>query len=187
MTEPTPLVIPNPAGHQVVAPGQTVASDWGNHVWDQSVQCFASAADRDTQYPTPHAGAVCYTIDTGMIWVHRAGAWAPVSGITPGSNAMIGTIAPGRPVLRSTGWTGNSTDGNGLSTIALSPLGAVTCVLDVQVTPSWSQANNQNGWFPMIRLDLSSTSGVVMQVMKGEALPCPSIFVGYSYAIDYQL
>jgi C1q domain len=63
-------------GRVVVSPGQTISSSaWGNPVWDQSVNVFASAADRDTQWPTPHDGAVCYTLDTRNLWLRRAGAW----------------------------------------------------------------------------------------------------------------
>ena len=70
-----PLVLPNPAGHQVVAPGQTIGSEWGNAVWNQSMNRFASPADRDTQWPTPPNGAVCVTLDTGTPWFRYNGVW----------------------------------------------------------------------------------------------------------------
>ncbi len=63
------------SGRLSVAPGQTISSAWGNTLWDQSVQQFASAADRDTQFPAPKDGAVCYLLDAQTLWVRRAGAW----------------------------------------------------------------------------------------------------------------
>jgi hypothetical protein len=63
-------------GRVQVSPGQTISSaSWGNPVWDQSINCFNSTADRDTQWLTPHEGAECFTVDTGSPWVYRAGAW----------------------------------------------------------------------------------------------------------------
>ena len=62
-------------GRKTVAPGQVVASDWGNTVWDQSVQQFDSAAVRDTQFPAPLDGAMCYLADIKQIQVRVSGAW----------------------------------------------------------------------------------------------------------------
>jgi hypothetical protein len=58
-----------------VAPGQIVASDWGNKAWDHTVQCFASTADRDTQFPAPHNGAMAFTEAEKAFWVRQSGAW----------------------------------------------------------------------------------------------------------------
>lgn len=63
------------SGRIVVAPGQSISSAWGNTVFDQSVICFASAADRDAQWPAPHAGAVCYTLDQRRVHVHDGTTW----------------------------------------------------------------------------------------------------------------
>jgi hypothetical protein len=62
-------------GRITVAPGQVVASDWGNKAWDHTVQCFASTADRDTQYPAPHDGAMSFTEAEKAFWVRQGGAW----------------------------------------------------------------------------------------------------------------
>lgn len=91
-----------PTGRVVVSPGQTISSSsWGNPVWDQSINCFASTADRDTQWPTPHEGSECFTVDTGSPWIYRAGAWhgrpkgyvasavGPVSAVSVASNTTI--------------------------------------------------------------------------------------------------
>jgi hypothetical protein len=72
------MTLPNPPGHQVVAPGQVIGSAWGNAAWDQSVNRFASAPDRDNQWTAPPNGALCYTLDTGALWIRRAGAWEPM-------------------------------------------------------------------------------------------------------------
>lgn len=62
-------------GRLVVHPGDTIASVWGNTTYDQTVQQYASVADRNTQWPTPADGSVSYTTDTGTLWVRRSGAW----------------------------------------------------------------------------------------------------------------
>ena len=69
-------LLAGPTGRVQVSPGQTISSaSWGNPIWDQSVNCFASAADRDTQWPSPHDGSVAFQADTQTLWVHKAGAW----------------------------------------------------------------------------------------------------------------
>ena len=88
-------------GRKTVAPGQVVSSDWGNTVWDQSVQVFASSADRATQYPNPHEGATSWLEDVKRLDVYAAGAWVYVG---PSANAFSwgvpiwGTPDNNRPV-----------------------------------------------------------------------------------------
>jgi hypothetical protein len=63
-------------GRVQVSPGQSISSSsWGNPVWDQSVNVFNTAADRDSQWPTPHEGSVCYQLDSHTPWVYRSGVW----------------------------------------------------------------------------------------------------------------
>ena len=62
-------------GRIQVAPGQTIASTWGNTAWDQTQNVFASAADRDAQWPAPLDGARCFLLDTLTPWIRRGGAW----------------------------------------------------------------------------------------------------------------
>lgn len=67
-------------GRKQVAAGQTIQSiPWGNPVWDQSVQNFASSADRLNQFPTPQKGAVWYLEDTRrwQCWDGQAVATLP--------------------------------------------------------------------------------------------------------------
>ena len=74
-------------GRLVVNPGDVIASVWGNTVYDQSVQAYDNAASRDSQWPTPKDGAVCYTVDTATVWLRRAGAWAALPrGLIANSN-----------------------------------------------------------------------------------------------------
>ena len=63
------------AGRLIVAPGDTVASVWGNTTYDQTMQVFLNPLDRDTQWPSPHDGATCYTVDTGTAWIRKSGVW----------------------------------------------------------------------------------------------------------------
>lgn len=63
-------------GRVQVSPGQSISSSsWGNPVWDQSVNVFNTAADRDSQWPTPHEGSMCYQLDSHTPWMYRSGAW----------------------------------------------------------------------------------------------------------------
>ena len=62
-------------GRLIVNPGDTILSAWGNTTFDQTVECFASAADRDAQWPTPQDGAVAYLADSGTVWLRRLGIW----------------------------------------------------------------------------------------------------------------
>ena len=66
-------------GHVVVGPGQTIASDWGNTVWNQSVQTFASAADRTNQWPNPTEGSLSWLDDVDALQIYRAGVWGSVA------------------------------------------------------------------------------------------------------------
>jgi hypothetical protein len=72
----TDTVAPRAAtGRLTVNPGDTVLSTWGNTTYDQTMEVFDSAAQRDSQWPTPHDGALAYTLDTQTAWVRRSGAW----------------------------------------------------------------------------------------------------------------
>lgn len=64
-----------PNGRLVVAPGQTIASAWGNTTYDQTLQTFASAADRTNQWPAPNEGAQSWLVDTRTPWIYRNGVW----------------------------------------------------------------------------------------------------------------
>lgn len=82
-------------GRKQVAPRQTIASQWGNEVWDQSVQTFATIADRNTQFPTPKRGAVCMLdshpgilmLFDGANWIGRQELFVNVT--TNGSGEVI--------------------------------------------------------------------------------------------------
>ena len=64
-----------PYGRLSVAAGQTISSAWGNTTFDQSMQVFASAADRANQWPAPNEGAQSYLMDSHTPWIYRSGAW----------------------------------------------------------------------------------------------------------------
>ena len=65
----------SPTGRLVVAPGQTIASAWGNSVWDQSVNHFANAGDRANQWPAPNPGALSFRADAGVLEMWNGTAW----------------------------------------------------------------------------------------------------------------
>src|SRR5215471_21190736 len=73
------MTLAAPVGRLVVAPGQSIASAWGNATFDQTIMCFNSTADRDNQYPAPHEGSECFTNDTKTVWRYANGAWRVAS------------------------------------------------------------------------------------------------------------
>lgn len=92
-SDPNRPVAQAATGRLTVAPGQTIASAWGNTVFDQSVLVFASPADRDAQWPTPHDGSMCFTSDMGIFWVRRAGGWSIMGPTVAGRMKQNGTDA----------------------------------------------------------------------------------------------
>lgn len=85
LTDPgRPVALATTAGRLTVAPGQTIASAWGNTVADQSIVCFANAGDRDNQWPIPHEGSVCFLDDSKLIYAFRSGGWTPFGMATGG-------------------------------------------------------------------------------------------------------
>jgi len=55
-----------------------ILSSWGNEIRNRSVQVFASAAERTSQWPSPPEGAPSYLVDTpGVTWVYSSSTWRP--------------------------------------------------------------------------------------------------------------
>lgn len=84
-------------GRKTVAPRQTITSQWGNWTWDQSVQSFATLADRSTQFPAPQRGACC-TVDAmpGLLFQWNGTAWmtTQVGRVTPTTNGFGTAVIP---------------------------------------------------------------------------------------------
>jgi hypothetical protein len=79
---------------------------WGNPLWDQSVQQFASDADRTAQFPAGQrkAGAVTWLDDVKRVDVWDGASWAPVPAFTASflqaaDPTEIQSPTPGLPVL----------------------------------------------------------------------------------------
>lgn len=125
-------------GRIVVAPGQTIGSGWGNSVWDQSVNAFATAQDRDAQWPAPQDGAVCYLKDTKVWQGYTAGAgWAIIA---PRPQSFTGAVFIGaaynaaKPIQRLAGrMTGTSDASAGYLPQVPLP-GGVTAILAVNIS-----------------------------------------------------
>ena len=101
-----------------------------------------------------------------------------------GGGAMLGALDPAKTIRNHTGWSGGATDTNGYVRLA-APAGA-TSIVAIAVTPTWLTADNQYGWFPLVRVDISSVAEVVIQVMSAAGTPVASHFIGYAYTIAYQ-
>lgn len=102
-----------PVGRLTVNSGDDILASWGNTTFDQTTECFASNTDRDTQWPSPHDGAACYTVDTATCWVRRAGVWQPLAGpgqppVTGGSNVASYTDAAGETWVAKNGVNGGA-------------------------------------------------------------------------------
>lgn len=88
-------------GRKTVVVGQNIDPvAWGNPLWDQSVQTFASAADRTAQFAAPKQGAVTWLEDVKRLEVYNGTAWV--------------TIAP----VVQAGYMTATTDVNGIVSIA---------------------------------------------------------------------
>lgn len=128
-------------GYQQVSPGQTVQSTWGNTVWNQTLNRFASAADRDAQWPAPPNGAICYLADLGLVYVRRSGAWAPLG---PTYAYPVPTV--GRRLAIQVGRTTITTDGAaGQANVTFPTLFGTGSTPTVVACPG-----NANGGFSMV-------------------------------------
>lgn len=68
------------AGHKSWTIGEEViAADFQGYMQDQVVTQFPNVAARDT-WPTPPAGALCVTTDTGKLWQRVGGTWIAFHG-----------------------------------------------------------------------------------------------------------
>jgi len=83
-------------GRKTVVVGQVIDPvQWGNPLWDQSIQTFASAAARTAQFPAPLQGAVTWLEDSKRLEVFNGTAW--VISLPPASIAVSdpGQTVPG--------------------------------------------------------------------------------------------
>jgi hypothetical protein len=85
-------------GRKTVVVGQVIdPTTWGNPLWDQSVQTFASAADRTSQFPTPKQGAVVWLEDVKRLEFYNGTAWVPLGMFgkpVTGTSDAGGTLPP---------------------------------------------------------------------------------------------
>lgn len=94
------------AGRETVAPGEIVASDWGNAVWDHTIQAFDSAAARDAQFPAPQVGAVVYLADVGRYQARTAaGSWRWFSPTMQGATYSFAADTSGGEVSQAITFT----------------------------------------------------------------------------------
>lgn len=182
-------------GRKTVAPGQIVASDWGNTVWDQSVQTFASAADRATQYPAPHAGAVSWIEDAKRLDTFQNGAWQYLGPNQSGGSfgaVLWGTVDPNKPVSQVGGvWGGQLTSSSGVTMQIVSGRPWVA-LLDVQVTPVflYNDPNHKN-LIPMLNAEQcfgNATGGQITITCVNFGGTGPgAVFTGLTTHITFQM
>lgn len=109
-------------GRKQVAPGGVIQSaEWGNPLWDHSVQCFNSAADRANQFPTPQRGAVTWLDDVARLEWWNGTAWTALQeSYASGATAWVGANAPAGALRRRfSGWAFATVNSFGAITIAV--------------------------------------------------------------------
>lgn len=148
-------------GRQTVAPGQTIASQWGNLVWDQSINCFDTVGARDTQWPAPADGASCYIVATRTLYNRQSGAWRPVL-VTAHANVTLAQVIPGKATV-TTNASGAFTIiyGTGITmntqAVVCNGEGTVSGVTTVSMA---SNGFNGTAWYPNGTAVASATIGV---------------------------
>lgn len=66
-------------GRKTVVVGQVIdPAVWGNPLWDQSVQTFASDAARTAQFPAPLQGATTWLDDVKKLQVFNGTRWVDI-------------------------------------------------------------------------------------------------------------
>jgi hypothetical protein len=80
------------------APFPIRSQEWGNVLWDQSVNVFADPTERNAQWAQPHEGAMSYLLSTQQVSVFANGAWriVAIEPIRPRGIVVQGpsTVAP---------------------------------------------------------------------------------------------
>lgn len=117
-------------GRIQVAPGQTIESaNWGNPLWDQSIQCFDTLADANGQYPqaSRHVGSMIFTADTSSLYLWIASRWQQIS-TGAGFDTVAGVPITGvydgtKPMRRIYRRFNQTTDANGFIDFALANTG----------------------------------------------------------------
>lgn len=145
-------------GRKTVAPGQVVASDWGNTVWDQSVQQFASAADRSTQFPAPKKGAMSWLDDKARPEWWDGTAWIPAGPpprFTYAPPTIIGNPAPpdNQPMMMFAASVVNTSNASGDVTMNFPPFpnALVTSIVvggdaGIDMTPIMGASSLSSAW-----------------------------------------
>ena len=76
----TDMTLPNPPGHQVVAPGQVIGSNWGNATWDQSGQPVRLTCRPRHPMARPTGTVPCASPSTpAHPGLRYNGAWTPLT------------------------------------------------------------------------------------------------------------
>jgi len=76
----------------VPAPGSQIAAAWAQSVSVRVVQRFANKSTLDSQYTTAVDGVFAVTIDKGIVYQRKAGAWCQ---FTPWTGSAVGVAMDG--------------------------------------------------------------------------------------------
>lgn len=180
-------------GRKTVAPGQTIASDWGNLVWDQSVQTFANAAARTTQFPSPKPGAMSYLEDTKRLEIYTGSAWV---GVGPNTIANWGAVVWGtysnKPVDIRGGFVETAVSAASGFDIAVNTGVPWTCILAVSLAGAFKyNAAPYVNSIPLLNRNAcvgTATGGVISATMcKSDLTGVGSgVITGLSWTVTFQ-
>jgi hypothetical protein len=74
----------------VPAPGDAIRSPWAQEISGYVVHPFASYAALTAGWSAPPNGSIAVTLDTGTLWIRRAGVWQALPNQTVASGGMRG-------------------------------------------------------------------------------------------------
>ena len=160
-------------GRKTVVVGQVIDPvAWGNPLWDQSVQTFASAADRLAQFPAPLKGAVTWLDDVGRLEVWNGTAWVRVPLNAPWSAWTPNWVATGG---------GNALGSGGYLRGRYTEVGTtVTFVLEMFLNTGFNPGVGSWAW----TLPVAAAAGAAgVQVVVGQILPSANKWVAMTAQI----
>jgi hypothetical protein len=73
-----------------ISVGALATSAWANEIRDRTRQVFASAVERDAEWPGVPDGSHCITLDDGKGWSREGGAWVEEGGGAAGPTGPTG-------------------------------------------------------------------------------------------------
>lgn len=159
-----------------VAAGQQIASAWGNNVRNCAIQVFASAAERDAQWPSVPNGSMCVTLDNGNMYRRLANAWMR----PPGTLLTFGNVGTNDVNFPSTGLVDTLPVNVGYSSDFLHN---GMCIVMVNAVTLHGFSNNWMNVSTDISSTYNGTIGLATPVIQSAAAAWVSSPLNWSYTV----